>query len=311
VAHTPCSPRPFGPTGPSRARAFPPSSLCPGGPARQRGHFPRACAHSPALSTRGPPLSVPSSPCNRRPSCAYRSLRAHVAREARNRPALGHLSPRASLTLSPPQLRTCRTPFHPPPRYAHARASPPLPAAVPSPFPHRRRSPAVPSATVSFASTSATRDTAQFLLSLPNSLCPRSPVVVRHRRPEPSPHLRRHREVPGVRLEVRNLPCPLPCSLLRLIPRWSRLAPPPSHSAVGRPLRCPYHDLAPASKFPAPSPTSQTIPVVLRPAEPPRPSSPVSSPAAGATAAASAGWRRGPKLAAQSPPSISDRTTLF
>jgi hypothetical protein len=101
VAHTPCSPRPFGPTGPSPARAFPPSSLCPGGPARQRGHFPRACAHSPALSTRGPPLSVPSSPCNRRPSCAYRSLRAHVAREARNRPALGHLSPRASLTLSP------------------------------------------------------------------------------------------------------------------------------------------------------------------------------------------------------------------
>jgi hypothetical protein len=135
VAHTPCSPRPFGPTGPSRARAFPPSSLCPGGPARQRGHFPRACAHSPALSTRGPPLSVPSSPCNRRPSCAYRSLRAHVAREARNRPALGHLSPRASLTLSPPHLRTCRTPFQPPPRCAHARAPPPLPAAVPSPFP--------------------------------------------------------------------------------------------------------------------------------------------------------------------------------
>jgi hypothetical protein len=101
VAHTPCSPRPFGPTGPSRARAFPPSSLCPGGPARQRGRSPSACARSLALSARGPPLSAPSSPRNRRPSCAHRGLRAHVAREARNRPALGHLSPRASLTLSP------------------------------------------------------------------------------------------------------------------------------------------------------------------------------------------------------------------
>jgi hypothetical protein len=162
-------------------------------------------------------LSAPSSPRNHRPSCAHRGLRAHVAREARNRPALGHLSPRASLTLfHPPHLRTCRTAFQPPPRCAHARAPPPLPAAVPSPFLRRRRSPVVPSATVSFASTSATRDTPQFLLSLPNFLCPHSPAVlraaavVRHHRPEPSPRLYRHREAPGVRLEVRNLPCPLP-----------------------------------------------------------------------------------------------------
>uniref|UniRef100_A0A804PI56 Small ribosomal subunit protein eS4 central region domain-containing protein n=1 Tax=Zea mays TaxID=4577 RepID=A0A804PI56_MAIZE len=100
-----------------------------------------------------------------------------------------------------------KTPFPPPPRCAHARAPPPLPATVPSSFLRRRRSPAVPSATVSFASTSATRDTPQFLLSLPNFLCPRSPAVlraaavVRHHRPGPSSRLRRHREVPGVRLE--------------------------------------------------------------------------------------------------------------
>ncbi|KAL5668671.1 hypothetical protein ACJX0J_020892, partial [Zea mays] len=98
-------------------------------------------------------------------------------------------------------------PFQPPPSRAHARAPPPLPAAVPSPFLRRRRSPAVPSAMVSSASTSATRDTPQFPLSLPDFLCPRSPAVlraaavVRHRRPEPSPRLRRHREAPGVCLE--------------------------------------------------------------------------------------------------------------
>jgi hypothetical protein len=214
VAHTPYSRRPFGPAGPSRARApFPLPLSVLAGPPVSAAAFP---ARALAPSARGPPLSVPSSPRNRRPSCARRGLRAHVARKARNRPALGHLSPRASLTLSFPHLCTCRTPFQPPPRCAHARALPPLPAAVPSPFPCRRRSPAVPSATVSFASTSATRDTPQFLLSLPDFLCPRSPailraaVVVRHRRLEPSPRLRRHREVPRVRLEVRNLPCPLP-----------------------------------------------------------------------------------------------------
>jgi hypothetical protein len=217
-------------------------------------------------------------------------------------------------------LCTCRAPFQPPPRRAHDRAPPPLPAAIPSPFLRRRWSPAVPFATVSFASTSATHDTPQFLLSLPNFLCPRSPAVlraaavVRHRRHGPSPRLRRHREVPGIRLEVRNLPCPLP-SLLLLTPALN--SSPESISAaaepfrVDRPLRCPYHDLAPASKFPTPSPTSQAIPVTLRPVEPPRPSSPARSPAAGAVAAASAGWRRGQKPAAQSPPSVSDRTTLF
>jgi hypothetical protein len=134
---------------PAHARP-PPSSLCPCGPTRQRGRFPSACARSLALSARGPPLSAPSSPRNRRPSCAHRGLRAHVARKARNRPALGHLSPRASLTLFPPHLRTCRTPFQPPPRCAHARAPPPSRAhfpvdvgAPPCPLP-RRASPRRP-----------------------------------------------------------------------------------------------------------------------------------------------------------------------
>jgi hypothetical protein len=139
-----------------------------------------ARAPAPSLSLlAGPLCQLPRPRVTALSSCAHRGLRAHVARRARNRPALGHLSPRAPLTLSLPHLRTCRTSFQPPPRCAHAREEPLLPAAVPSPFPRRRRSPAVPSATVSFASTSATRDTLQFLLSLPDFLCPRSPAVLR------------------------------------------------------------------------------------------------------------------------------------
>jgi hypothetical protein len=152
-----------------------------------------------------------------------------------------------------------QTSLPPPPRCAHAKAPPPLTSAVPSPFLRRRRSPAVPSATVSFASTSATRDMPQFPLSLPNFLCPRSPAVlcavavVRHHRPGPSPRLRRHRGVPGVRLEVRNLLCPLPslyCTLLRSIPCWSRLAPPPSHFAVDHPPPVPLSRPSPHQKIP-------------------------------------------------------------
>jgi hypothetical protein len=126
------------------------------------------------------------------------------------------LSPRASLTLSAPSFAHLQNPYSTSPSLCARHSA----AAVPSPFLRRRRSPAVPSATVSFASTSANRDAPQFLLSLTNSLCPGSPAVlrtaavVRHRRPEPSLRLRRHREVPGVRLEVRNLPCPLPPPLL-------------------------------------------------------------------------------------------------
>jgi hypothetical protein len=170
-----------------RARPSPLPLSVLAGPPCQRGRFPRACARSLALSARGPLCQLPRPRVTALSSCAHRGLRAHVARRARNRPALGHLSPRAPLTLSLPHLRTCRTSFQPPPRCAHAREEPPLPAAVPSPFPRRRRSSVVPSATVSFASTSATRDTLQFLLSLPDFLRPRSPAVfhaaavVRHR----------------------------------------------------------------------------------------------------------------------------------
>ncbi|PWZ19743.1 hypothetical protein Zm00014a_028141, partial [Zea mays] len=89
-----------------------------------------------------------------------------------------------------------------------------------SSFPRCRWSSAVLSATVSFASTSATRDVPQFPLPLPISLCPRSPVVlraaaeVRHRRPGPPSRHCRHRGVPGARLEVRNLSRPLPTFVL-------------------------------------------------------------------------------------------------
>jgi hypothetical protein len=120
----------------------------------------------------------------------------------------------------------------------------------------------VPSATVSSASMSATRDTPQFPLSLPNFLCPHSPAVlcavavVRHRRLGLPPRLRRNRGVPGVRLEVRNLPRPLPSFLLppppplHLIPRRSPLAPPPSRFAVGRPPPVPLSRPSPHRKVP-------------------------------------------------------------
>jgi hypothetical protein len=214
VAHTPCSPRPFGLAGASRARAPFPPFLSLSWRARPSARLLSPRVHPLSLLV-GPLCQLPRPRVTACPTCVHRGLRAHVARRARNRPALGHLSPRAPLTLSLPHLRTCRTPFQPPPRCAHASEEPPLPAVVPSPFPRRRRSPAMPSATVSFASTSATRDMLQFLLSLPDFLCPRLPAilraaaVVRRRRLEPSSRLRRHREVSGVRLEVRNLPCPL------------------------------------------------------------------------------------------------------
>jgi hypothetical protein len=140
----------------------------------------------------------------------------------------------------------------------------------------------VPSATVSFASASATRDTPQSLLPLPNFPCPRSPAAlraaaeVRHRRPGPSSRHCRHRGVPGVRLEVRNLPCPLPSFLLlsaalNSSPESINAAAEPLRRELP-PLRCPCPDLAPAGRFPAPSPTSQATPVALRTRRtPPRP----------------------------------------
>jgi hypothetical protein len=149
----------------------------------------------------------------------------------------------------------------------------------------------VPSATVSFASTSATRDTPQFLLPLSNFPGLRSLAVlraaaeVRHRRPGPSSRHCRHRGVPGVRLGVRNLLCPLPS------PLWLSAAldcSPESLSAAAEPLRrgppplrCPCPDLAPpedSPRLPQPPRPSRSP---QRPAGPPRPSSPASSPPRG------------------------------
>jgi hypothetical protein len=221
----------------------------------------------------------------------------------------------------PPSFAHLQTSLPPPPRCSHAKAPPPLTAAVPSPSLRRRWSPVVPSATVSFASTSATRDTPQFPLSLPNFLCPRSPAilsavaVVRHRRLGLPPCLRRHRGVPGVRLEVRNLPCPLPSFLL--LPAALNSSPESINAAAEPlrrgppPLRCPCPDLAPTRRFPAPSPTSPAIPVTLRTHRAPAPLVSGEFPAAGMGAAASASRRGGQKPAARSPSSILDRTTLF
>ncbi|PWZ53108.1 hypothetical protein Zm00014a_020628, partial [Zea mays] len=139
------------------------------------------------------------------------------------------------------------------------RAPPPRIPAVPSSFLGRRWSSAVSVATVSFAPASATRDAPQFPLPLPISLCPRSPTVprataeVRHRRPGPPSRHSRRRGVPGARLEVRDLSRPyrpLLCSLLRIIPRRSRVIPPPSRSAVNRP---------PPVPLPRPRPHQRTL----------------------------------------------------
>jgi hypothetical protein len=149
------------------------------------------------------------------------------------------LSPEPHSPSPPPSFAHLQTPLSPPPRCAHARAPQPLTAVVPSSFPRRRWSSAVPSATVSFAPASATWDALQFPLPLSISLCPRSPAVlraaaeVRHRRPGPSSRHCRHRGVPGVRLEVRNLLCPPP------FPLWLSAAPncsPESLSAAAEPL---------------------------------------------------------------------------
>jgi hypothetical protein len=73
VAHTPCSPRPFGPAGPSRARALPPPPLplsVLAGPPVSAATFP-ACAPAPSLSLPAGPL------------CQFPRPRVTAARAAR------------------------------------------------------------------------------------------------------------------------------------------------------------------------------------------------------------------------------------
>ena len=204
----------------SRARALPPALSALAGPPVSAAASRAPASALLSLSARGPGLSAPSSPRNRRPSYALppspRPRRAWSSQP----PAPSHLSPEPHSPSPPPPFALQQTPLPPLPRCSHARAPPPQIPAVPSSFPRRRWSSAVPPATVSFASASATRDTPQFLFPLPISLCPRSPAVlhaaaeVRHRRPGPPSRRCRHRGVPGVRLEVRNLSRPLPTFVL-------------------------------------------------------------------------------------------------
>jgi hypothetical protein len=146
----------------------------------------------------------------------------------------------------------------------------------------------VPVATVSSASTSATRDAPQFPLPLPISLCPRSPAVpraaaeVRHRRPGPPSRHCRHRGVPGARLEVKNLSCPLQT---RVLPSTALNSSPELFYAAAEPLRCeppPSGVPAPTQPPPGDSPClpqpSRPLRSPQRPAERPRPSSPASPP---------------------------------
>ncbi|PWZ25283.1 hypothetical protein Zm00014a_018223, partial [Zea mays] len=81
----------------------------------------------------------------------------------------------------------------------------------------------------------------------------RRPPCSRHRRPGPPSRLRRRRGVPGARLEVRDLSRPyrpLFCSLPRVIPRRSRVIPPPSRSAVNRPPPVPLPRPRPHQRTP-------------------------------------------------------------
>ncbi|PWZ08818.1 hypothetical protein Zm00014a_031485, partial [Zea mays] len=96
-------------------------------------------------------------------------------------------------------------------------------------------------------------------LSPPISLCPSSPAVPRaaaevpHRRPGPPSRHSRRRGVPGARLEVRDPSRPyrpLFCSLPRVIPRRSRVIPPPSRSAVNRPPPVPLPRPRPHQRIP-------------------------------------------------------------
>jgi hypothetical protein len=141
-----------------------------------------------------------------------RPRRAWSSQPPRPRP----LEPRTSLALSPSLICAPADLPSTSPTLLTRQSAAAINRRRPSPFLRRRWSPAVPSATVSFAPTSATRDTPRFPLSLPEFLCPRSPAVrcaaaeVRHRRLGLPPRLRRNRGVPGVRLEVRNLPPPSP-----------------------------------------------------------------------------------------------------
>ncbi|PWZ27381.1 hypothetical protein Zm00014a_012233, partial [Zea mays] len=145
------------------------------------------------------------------------------------------------------------------PLAARTQSAAAITPAVPSSFLGRRWSSAVSVATVSFAPASATRDAPQIPLPLPISLCPRSPAVPRaaaevpHRRPGPPSCHSRRRGVPGARLEVRDLSRPyrpLFCSLPRVIPRRSRVIPPPSRSAVNRPPPVPLPRPRPHQRTP-------------------------------------------------------------
>ncbi|PWZ34393.1 hypothetical protein Zm00014a_031796, partial [Zea mays] len=176
-------------------------------------------------------------------------------------------------------------------------------SAVPSSVPRRRWSSAAPLAPVSSAPTSATRNAPQFSLPLPISLCPRSPAVPRaaaevpRRRPGPPSRHCRRRGVPGARLEVRDLSRPyrpLFCSLPRVIPRRSRVIPPPSRSAVNRPLRCLCPDPDPTRELPAPSPTFPATQVAPEARQSPAPLVSGEPSAAGTSAAAPASRRKDP-----------------
>ncbi|PWZ32077.1 hypothetical protein Zm00014a_029927, partial [Zea mays] len=81
----------------------------------------------------------------------------------------------------------------------------------------------------------------------------RLPPCSRHRRPGSSSRLRRRRGVPGARLEVRDLSRPyrpLFCSLPRVIPRRSKVTPPPSRSAANRPPPVPLPRPRPHQRIP-------------------------------------------------------------
>jgi hypothetical protein len=287
----PPPPRPFGPSGPSpRARPPSPSALSAlAGPLVSATAFPTPA--SPALSARGPELSALPSPRNRRPEPRVpqtpRPRHAWSLPPPRPRP----LEPRTSLALIPSLIcAPAGLPSTSPTllaRQSAAAIKPPPPELVsPSPLEPRH-------ALCHGELRLDVRNPGRAPIS---PLPPRIPlpaltavlcaaVEVRHRRLGLPPRLRRHRGVPGVRLEVRNLSRPLPSFLL---PPVAFNCSPESLSATAETLRRgspPSGAPAPTQSSPEGSPRPPQPPRPPRssqgPAEPLRPSSPASPPPRG------------------------------
>jgi hypothetical protein len=285
-------PSAFRPSRPIPRALFPPRSLSAlAGPPISAAALRAPAPAFPSLSARGPGLSAPSSPRNRRPSCALpqtpRPRRAWSSELSHPWP----LEPRTPLALSPSLFCAPAAP---------SSTSPSLRARPSAAATNHRRPELVSRPPLELRRVRChgelrpgVRNPGHTPISSPPPyfLRPRSPAVpraaaeVRHRRPgPPSCHCRR-RGVPEVRLEVRNLSRPLPTFVL---PPVALDCSPESFSAATEPLRrepppsgAPAPTQTPPEDPPCPPQPSRPLRSPQRPAKRPRPSSPASPPLRG------------------------------